>query len=204
MTLNPPPRSDSCRDGSGWSSATPERATRSAASDPLAPCTPALLASLGPLLCLRRVGDAHPLAGHSAARSVRAWVGLTAEGPREALLFFDALRRPCWRLYLLPDSDCLAWERAVACLEPIAAPACPGLASEGWQAPVRRLLRNPLWHACALRLHAVSTADTRARLAVSDAALSEAGWRTARRIARAEGAETIAWPESMGQGGRET
>lgn len=201
MTLNPSSQPDSCRDGSGRSVVAREGTTPSAAPDPLAPCTPALLASLGPMLCLRRVSDAQALAGHSAARSVRAWVCLTAEGPCEALLFFDALRRPCWRLYLLPDSDCLAWERAVAHFEPIATPASPCPASEGWQAPVRRLLRNPLWHACPLRLHAVPGTDSRPRLAASDVTLSAAGWRAARRIARAESAETIAWPDPAGQGG---
>lgn len=194
MMLNPPSQSDACCDGSGRPAAHRKGVTPSAARDPLIPCTPSLLASLGPVLCLRRLDDANALTGHSAARRVRAWVCLTAEGPCEALLFFDALHRPCWRLYLLPDSDCLAWERAVSGLEHMSAPASPCRANDGWHAPVRRLLRNPVWHACPLRLHAVPGADSRTRLAASDATLSETGWRAAQRIARAEGAETSAWP----------
>src|SRR3546814_322387 len=93
---------------SGSSYAHSEPANASAGGCPTRACTPPLLASLGPVLCLYRVADSHVLTGYHCAADVRAMVHLDSDGPQEALLFFDRLRQPCWRLYLLPDSDCLA------------------------------------------------------------------------------------------------
>lgn len=198
MTLQPPsPPPDSGHDAPDWYAAYGNRSGPAQAPAPLVSCPPELLASLGPLLCLHRVSDAHVLSGYSAARSVHACVTLDSEGPCEALLFFDASRRPCWRLYLLPDSDYLAWERAVACLARTTGRETGRPVFGSGLAPVRRLLRNPLWHACPLRLHAVSATISRRRLAASEVTLSEAGWQAAQRIARSEGADTIVRPNSM-------
>src|SRR5690349_14682324 len=76
--------------------------------------TPAQLASLGPVLCLSRVQPGGSLAGW--AESSRCEVACTVEpdGPYESIHFLDARGRPTWRLYLLPDSDFLAWDALVA------------------------------------------------------------------------------------------
>lgn len=153
------------------------------------PCPAAALARLGPLLCLSRALEPHVLAGWSLARRVQPRICVDAEGPREALCFHAADGRLCWQLYLLPDSDWLAWDELVARLlaGAIQPPSLPPVAPCPWA--IRLGIGEPLWRACALRLHALPGDE----LAASQARLSRAGSDAALRIAaRAVGTSALA------------
>ncbi|MCS4236375.1 Hemin transport protein [Stenotrophomonas sp. BIGb0135] len=146
------------------------------------------LASLGTVLCLYRP-DSSELGGWKHAVSAHACQGMDSEGIRESLCFADARGRCCWRLYLLPDSDFLAWDRLVS-----AFPARPepvndgGVAERLWRRLATRLGAEP-WRMCALRLHAGDGQG----LSASLAALSSLGASAARRIAHVEGADGELW-----------
>lgn len=152
------------------------------------PCTPELLAALGPLLCLYRADDPHALCGWSGAKSVQACIKINSDGPREALTFFDAARRACWQLYLLPDSDYLSWDRVLSCVR------CELDTSQNFWlktmdgTPISRAIGNPIWRACALRFYAVPRSNNENCLALADVSLSNAGRRAAEAIAKSEGA----------------
>ncbi|MNV11994.1 hypothetical protein D3C71_1025810 [compost metagenome] len=146
------------------------------------------LASLGTVLCLYRP-ESSELGGWKHAVSAHACQGMDSEGIRESLCFVDARGRCCWRLYLLPDSDFLAWDRLVS-----AFPARPepvndaGVAERLWRRLAVRL-GNDAWRMCALRLQV----GERRELAASLASLSALGASTARRIGNVEGAEGELW-----------
>lgn len=146
---------------------------------PLPDLAPRALADLGPVLCLHAAGDPHPLAGWARARRVAARVRLDSEGPDEALCFFDADGRCCWRLHVLPDSDFLAWSRLLEALPRDA----DGDQAPAWFERCRRAVR-PRWRACALRLHAIPDTRGALRLAAADVDLSPLGEDWARRVAR--------------------
>src|SRR5690606_37656857 len=115
--------------------------------------------------------------------------GVDSDGLRESVLFFDDRDQCCWRLYLLPDSDFLAWDRLLATL-----PAVPvtGIASHVGERLWRRLagrVRGGQWRATSLRLHAMSETERAPMLAASLAPVSALGAATAQAIVRAEGAE---------------
>ena len=141
-------------------------------------CPAEALGALGPLLCLHAPSDAHALTGWRLARQVRAQVRLDSDGPHEALHFFDADGRDCWRLYLLPDSDFHAWERLLATL-PVHVDGPPAGRSF-WRGKRSAL---PHWQACALRLHAVSEPAGGLQLAAADVLLSPLGRSCVRRLA---------------------
>mgnify|MGYP003740844079 CR=1 FL=1 len=147
---------------------------------------PAQLAQLGSVMCLFRA-EGGELVGWHQAVAVHACHRVDSEGVHESLCFTDARGRCVWRLYLLPDTDFLAWDRLVAGL-PVQAPV-GGDASVGerlW----RRLassLGGQRWRIRALRFHAVEQGHG---LGASAARLSPLGAATAQRIARLEGAET--------------
>ncbi|WMJ67869.1 Hemin transport protein [Stenotrophomonas sp. 24(2023)] len=148
--------------------------------------TPSQLSALGTVLCLYRA-DGSELAGWRQAVRVHACQGVDSEGLRESLCFLDARGRCVWRLYLLPDSDFLAWDRLVATLPP--GPEHAADASSVGERLWRRLaghLGGQRWRLCALRLHAADGGDT---LAASLSTLSSLGAATAQRIARLEGAD---------------
>lgn len=163
--------------------------------------TPRRLAALGTVLCLYRA-EGNELSGWHQAVDVHACQGLDSEGVRESLCFTDARGRCCWRLYLLPDSDFLAWDQLVSQL-PVR-PQHEDTGSVGdrlW----RRLaghLGGQRWRVGALRLHAVE--EGRA-LAASIAPLSALGLAAARRIGHHEGAEGtlgsqgVAWADGPSQ-----
>lgn len=127
------------------------------------------------------------LAGSAA---VAAHTELTSHGPREWLSFRDAANHTVAKLYLLPDTDYLAWDEMLAAMhlearveEP--APACPHVA----------LLRNALARIAApararvilfehRRLPWLQTLHARAPLR-----LSLLGIELARAIASSEGAD---------------
>lgn len=143
------------------------------------------LAGLGTVLCLYRA-DSSELGGWQDAVAAHACQGLDSEGVRESLCFTDARGRCCWRLYLLPDSDFLAWDRLVSGLAVRASGSDEaGVAERLW----RRLagsLGGQRWRMCAVQLHVVEHGSG---LAASVAPLSSLGNVTARRIARLEGVE---------------
>jgi hypothetical protein len=152
------------------------------------PCTPELLATLGPLLCLYRADDPHALHGWSWAKSVQACIKINSDGPREALTFLDEAKRVCWQLYLLPDSDYLSWDRVLSCVRcQLDSPQTtwrkkiPGV-------PIAQMIGNPIWRACALRFYAVPNSQHQRTLALGDVCLSHAGRKAAEAIAKSEGA----------------
>src|SRR3546814_14503204 len=88
---------------SGSSYAHSEPANASAGGCPTRACTPPLLASLGPVLCLYRVADSHVLTGYHCDAAVRALVHLDRDGPQEALRSEERRVRKEW------VSRCKAW-----------------------------------------------------------------------------------------------
>lgn len=150
--------------------------------------SPDQLAALGTVLCLYRP-ESSELGGWKHAVSAHACQGMDSEGIRESLCFSDARGRCCWRLYLLPDSDFLAWDRLVSAFPARPEPANDGgVAERLWRRLATRLGGEP-WRMCALRLHARNGQA----LAASVASLSVLGATAARRIARVEGADGELW-----------
>lgn len=146
------------------------------------------LASLGTVLCLYRPQHGSELSGWARAVRVESGAIVDSDGWREHLDFLDADGRCCWRLYLLPDSDFVAWDRMLDALRCAGEkPAAPGVGERLW----RRLatsLPGGHWQACVIRLHVLAAAASAPVLAASLAPLSALGILVARRIAQAEGA----------------
>ncbi len=146
------------------------------------------LAGLGTVLCLYRADQSSELAGWVQASSVVVHEAMDSDGLHESLWFFDADRICCWRLYLLPDSDFLGWDRVVSQLpaaDDASAAQGAGVAERLWRRLAGRLAGDT-WKACALRLHATVTVPS--ALAASVAPLSVLGASIAARIA---GRETV-------------
>ena len=152
--------------------------------------SPAQLAGLGTVLCLYRP-ESSELGGWQHAMSAHACQGMDSEGIRESLCFSDARGRCCWRLYLLPDSDFLAWDRLVSAYPARPEPAFEGGVAERLWRRLANRLGSEAWRMCALRLQ-VGEGN---RLAASLAPLSTLGAAAARRIARVEGAEGELWTD---------
>lgn len=150
---------------------------------------PQQLAALGTLLCLFRPQHGSELSGWTQAVRAETCAGMDSDGLRESVSFFAADGRCCWRLYLLPDSDFLAWDRLQARLpcSGESEPAC-ALADRLWKRLAGRLFGDG-WRASVLRLHALSEGGARPVLATSLAPVSSFGLSVARRIACVEGAE---------------
>lgn len=172
------------------------RATAASAS-PMLP-QPQQLAALGPLLCLYRAHAGGELGGWAQAVRAMACSGIDSDGLHESLLFFDREDRCCWRLYLLPDSDFLAWEGLASSLPAhhVREAAGSGIGERLWQRLAGRL-RGDGWLGSALRLHALPIAPGFALhapplLAASVATLSPLGAAAARRIALGENADDSA------------
>lgn len=147
---------------------------------------PRHLAALGAVLCLSRARSGHPLAGWASAMRAEVACRCDSDGLRESLSFLDRNGACVGRLYLLPDSDFLAWEELSARL-----PARTGDAHAGIAERLLSRLANRLngghWHASALRLHALHCGADGMALAASLAPLSPLGLAVAKRIARDEG-----------------
>lgn len=160
------------------------RLAATARSSGLAACTPEALSALGPLLCLHDAADPHVMSGWSRAVRVHAAISLDSDGPCESLCFFDSDGVACWRLHLLPDSDCHAWEHLLGRL-PVEADRTRtwSLRSLGWKHAA-----TPRWRACALRLHSLPEERSPARLAATDVRLSALGRSCAQRLIRQAGA----------------
>lgn len=147
------------------------------------------LAALGTVLCLYRQQDGGELSGWARAVRVESRAGVDSEGLRESLAFFDHEGRCCWRLYLLPDSDFVAWDRLLARLPAQGdAEVATGVGERLWRRLAGCLLGGQ-WQACVLQLHVVPAEARRSVLAASLATVSPLGAATAQRIVRAEGAE---------------
>jgi hypothetical protein len=150
---------------------------------------PQQLAALGTVLCLYRLQHGSELTGWAQAAYAEATVGVDSDGLRESVRFFDGEGRCCWRLYLLPDSDFLGWDRMTTSLPRMQdSTENENVAERLWRRLAGRL-RGGHWRACAVRLYAPTQAGTSPVLAASLATVSPLGAATARRIADAEGAE---------------
>ncbi|HAI94922.1 MAG TPA: Hemin transport protein [Xanthomonadaceae bacterium] len=140
------------------------------------------LAALGPVLCMHRPGHGNELVGWSRAVHTESRVRMDSEDVIESLHFFDAAGGCCWRLYLLPDSDFLAWDRLQSRL-----PGCcdseprSGIADRLWQR-LAGTLRGGAWQLSAVRLHALRE-GARVCMAASATSLSLPGIDRVRRIA---------------------
>ena len=158
--------------------------------------TPRQLAGLGTVLCLYRNGPGGELAGWSRAVRAEACATLDSDGMHECVAFHDAAGECCWKLYLLPDSEFLAWERQSAALPVQSVQDAPN-AGVG-ERLLRRLggwVRGGHWQGSVLRLHALCVAPgmpSHAVLAASLASVSPLGAAAARRIARSQGADADA------------
>ncbi len=148
------------------------------------------LAALGTVLCTYPTRTGGELGGWARAAHVAHVSALDSDGVRESIAFFDANGRGCWRLYLLPDTDLLAWERLAQTLPARRAEreARSGLSERLW----RRWSGDAAaaWHAGVLRLHALPGGPgyaTLSILAASQAPLSSVAGNAARRILRSEG-----------------
>lgn len=150
---------------------------------------PQQLAAVGAVLCLYRAQAGGELDGWAQAARVRCESVLDSDGLCESMQFFDREGRCCWRLYLLPDTDSLAWERLTAELpECLASEPEPGICERLWRRLARRL-NGPSWRASVLRFHALPGASSSAGmslLAASLPRLSACGADVARGIIRRE------------------
>lgn len=172
-----------------FASASPQPAAR---DQPQLPA-PQALAALGTLLCLSQGGSGGELAGWSRAVRAEACASVDSDGMRECVAFRDANGTCCWKLYLLPDSDFLAWERLSLTLP---AHGRDDARDEADRAGIAdRLLqrlagraRHGEWQASVLRLHALRGGDGRTVLAATLASISPLGAAAARAIARSQGA----------------
>lgn len=148
------------------------------------------LAALGAVLCLYRSQAASELDGWLQAVRVNSDSALDSDGLCESLQFFDRDGHCCWRLYLLPDTDFLAWERLVAGLPAQRSPeAGLGIRERLWRR-VARHLGGPVWRANVVRFHAPPAGPGfagQSLLAASLPRLSACGADVGRRIVRREG-----------------
>ncbi|MGO1071848.1 Hemin transport protein [Lysobacter sp. CA199] len=148
---------------------------------------PERLAAVATVLCVRPRRHRDALDGWLAACSAERVSRQDGENACEALLFRDAAGRVCWRLYLLPDSDFLAWDDAAADL-----PAHRGSEARSgvWVDLRRRWLRRlrGRWCAQVLRLQVLRDDAGHCVLLADGAELSALGHARARRIAAGEGA----------------
>jgi hypothetical protein len=158
--------------------------------------TPGQLARLGTVLCLYPAGAGGELGGWSRAVCAEAAVPLHGDGLEDCIAFRDTGGGCCWKLYLLPDSDFLAWERLVARL-PLRADADTGPALGIGEHLLQRLVgrrHSGNWHASVLRLRALGVpgASPPGALAAVLAPVSPAGAAAARAIARRANADASA------------
>ncbi|PPU77534.1 MULTISPECIES: Hemin transport protein [Xanthomonas] len=146
---------------------------------------PAQLAALGTVLCLYRPALGNELDGWQHAIEAATCRQLDSDGVREGICFFDADGQCCWRLYLLPDSDFLNWDRLVSRLPALSIePQGLGVGERLWRRLAGRM-RGESWRLSALRLRAAS--DRTPSLAASLATVSALGADVAARLAHAEG-----------------
>lgn len=175
----------------------PSGAKASAAALP----SPERLAAVATVLCVyparhRGLLDGWLDAAQAQRLLLRDDSGRAHEGPGfEGLGFATSAGRSCWRLYLLPDSDFLAWDDLTADWLPAAAPAPSSRLRRLWASlpgagALRRLthrLRGG-WNAEVIRLHVLHDEAGHCILVADTATPSALGFAHAQRIAQAEGA----------------
>ncbi|WOB27300.1 MULTISPECIES: Hemin transport protein [Xanthomonas] len=143
------------------------------------------LSALGTVLCLYRPALGNELDGWQHAVDAAVSRQVDSDGVRESIWFFDADGQCCWRLYLLPDSDFLSWDRLVSRLPPLPTETHGlGVGERLWHRLAGRL-RGESWRLSALRLQ--STANRQQPLVASLATVSALGAEVAARLAREEG-----------------
>ena len=144
------------------------------------------LAALGTVLCVYRSRYGGELGGWARAISAEVRCGIDSDGWHECLQFQDSDGSCCWRLYLLPESDFLAWEQLhirLPAAGPLGVPT-ETIASRLWHRLSTRI-DGTGWQSSVVRLHALHA--PRPLLAVSPAPVSLLGAAMIHRIARIEG-----------------
>lgn len=196
-----------------WSEAPAPQAAPAASTDPVVLDLPRLaewLPRLGAVLWLERrerrpsplralIGARgivlleHPaLAVLGRCRSITAHTAVTPHGPREWLSFRDARDEVRAKLFLLPDTDYLAWDEMAAATR--LEPACEE--PTRWHAHAA-FLRGALarlgsaWRARVLRFELGRLPWLRTLDAQPPLRLSLLGLELSRAIARSEGAELV-------------
>ncbi len=166
------------------------------------------LPRLGAVLWLHRAGDGvfpharllsrgvllldHPaLAAFSGSAQVKAHSVVTARGPREWLELIDVESCCLARLYLLPDSDYLAWD---AMLADCAITHAGASAATRWRAHAAFLHcalrgRRQCWQARTVRFPLLHLPRLHVLGLCAPLALSDLGQQLAQRIAEDERAE---------------
>ncbi len=135
----------------------------------------------------------HPaLRAFAGCSAVSAHSAVTSHGPREWLCLRDEAGDTQAKMFLLPDTDYLAWDEMTA----TNALAAPPLPEQGWHAHTA-FLRSALarfaggWHARLLVFHLNRLPWLRTLGARPPLRISLFGLELARSIARAEGAELV-------------
>ncbi|NZA28148.1 Hemin transport protein [Luteimonas sp. SJ-92] len=155
---------------------------------------PRELAALGTVACLYRAQPGGELAGWCRARRVVARSVMDSDGLQASLDFLDGGGDCCWRLFLLPDTDFLAWERLASRLPPAAPEAAAGIAERLWRGLAGRL-GAAQWQCSVLRLDVSNPGPGfagHALLSASLATVSDLGAAMAARIARQHAAGNAA------------
>lgn len=148
------------------------------------------LAALGTVLCLYRSRYGGELGGWAQAASAEVRCGIDSDGWYECVQFRDPNGICCWRLYLLPESDFLAWEQIQSRLPIIEAsrPPTEPVASRLWHRLSSRV-DGERWQPSVVRLHALR--HPRPSLAASLAPVSPLGAEMVQRVARIEGLDAV-------------
>ena len=135
----------------------------------------------------------HPaLRAFANCSAVSAHSAVTSHGPREWLSLRDEAGDTQAKMFLLPDTDYLAWDEMTA-TNALAVPSAP---EQGWHAHTA-FLRSALarfagvWHARLLVFHLNRLPWLRTLGARPPLRISLFGLELARSIARAEGAELV-------------
>jgi hypothetical protein len=148
------------------------------------------LAALGTVLCVYRSRYGGELGGWAQAVSAEVRCGIDSDGWHECVQFRDLAGDCCWRLYLLPESDFLAWEQIQSRLPTIESwrPLTGMVASRLWHRLSTRI-DGDRWQSSVVRLHALR--HPQPSLAASLAPVSPLGAEMVQRVARIEGLDVL-------------
>ncbi len=148
------------------------------------------LAALGTVLCVYRSRYGGELGGWAQSVSAEIRCGIDSDGWHECVQFRDHTGDCCWRLYLLPDSDFLAWEHIQSRLPMTESwrPPTGTIASRLWQRLSTRV-DGDRWQSSVVRLHALR--HPQPSLAASLAPVSRLGAEMVQRVARIEGLDVL-------------
>lgn len=204
-----------CTTGLVDGSLRPRQVSESSAPSTVSAAGPALadlaawLPRLGPILWLERCGgqallprDNPPVRGILlgspvleplvACTGVGAHARVTTQGPREWLSFSDARGEARAKLYLLPDSDCLAWDEMVAAMGAVPVREDLPRLRGHWALLRAAVLRFGLaWRARVLRFESGQLAWLPTLNATPPLRLSLVGLDAVRAIAQEEAAQLV-------------